>query len=244
MIAQSITICLYRLAPRPLCEARKTAGDTSVFNFAINARLGFDKRFLSDRSRALGLGPRGRWFKSNRPDFQNQSFKDVAVYNTRVMGAAHVENVANLACHTALSYRGGAHTNLPADLQKQEGGERSKSNIPHHTSDVFARLARLPADDDLVPAADGLNTGRKIALLCGLEALNATDELEQTAEVLGASIVKVPLGEAAVPDSSPYTMGGIGLLGTRPSQEAMKECDMLLMVGTSFPYIKLLTKPG
>ncbi len=171
-------------------------------------------------------------------------FEDVAVYNTRVMGAAHVENVANLACHTALSYRGGAHTNLPADLQKQEGGERSKSNIPHHTSDVFARLARLPADDDLVPAADGLNTGRKIALLCGLEALNATDELEQTAEVLGASIVKVPLGEAAVPDSSPYTMGGIGLLGTRPSQEAMKECDMLLMVGTSFPYIKLLTKPG
>src|SRR6185436_11209677 len=52
------------------------------------------------------------------------------------------------------------------------------------------------------------------------------------------------LGKAAVPDDSPYTTGTIGLLGTRPSQEALEECDTLLMVGTSFPYVEFLPKPG
>ena len=52
------------------------------------------------------------------------------------------------------------------------------------------------------------------------------------------------LGKAAVPDDSPYTTGGIGLLGTKPSQEAMEDCDTLLMVGTSFPYHRVLPKPG
>src|SRR5204863_5093286 len=50
--------------------------------------------------------------------------------------------------------------------------------------------------------------------------------------------------KAAVPDDSAYTTGGIGLLGTRPSQEALEQCDTLLMVGTSFPYIEFLPKPG
>jgi pyruvate dehydrogenase (quinone)/pyruvate oxidase len=68
--------------------------------------------------------------------------------------------------------------------------------------------------------------------------------LEQLAEVLGAPIVKPLLGKAVVPDDSPYTTGGIGLLGTRPSQDAMDECDTLLMIGTSFPYIEFLPKPG
>ena len=46
-----------------------------------------------------------------------------------------------------------------------------------------------------------------------------------------------------MPDDSPYTTGGIGLLGTKPSQEAMEDCDTLLMVGSSFPYIEFMPKP-
>src|SRR5512138_1809035 len=80
--------------------------------------------------------------------------------------------------------------------------------------------------------------------MAGRGALGATDELERAAELLGAPIVKPLLGKATVPDDSPYTTGGIGLLGTRPSQEAIEQCDTLLMVGTSFPYIEFLPKPG
>src|SRR5262245_25614003 len=81
-------------------------------------------------------------------------------------------------------------------------------------------------------------------MLVGQGALDATEELEAVAERLGAPIVKALLGRAAVPDDSPYTTGGVGLLGTRPSQEAMENCDTLLLVGTSFPYIEFYPKPG
>ncbi|HEX2228457.1 MAG TPA: thiamine pyrophosphate-dependent enzyme [Candidatus Binatia bacterium] len=171
-------------------------------------------------------------------------FMDVAVYNTRIMGAAHVEQVANLACRTALAYRGVAHINFPVDLQEHEGGERSKRNIPGHTSDVFAAGPAAPNDRQIERAAEVLNAGKRIAILAGQGALKAGDELEQLAERLQAPIIKALLGKAAVPDDSPYTTGGIGLLGTQPSQEAIENCDTLLMVGTSFPYIEFLPKPG
>jgi pyruvate dehydrogenase (quinone) len=172
-------------------------------------------------------------------------FADVAEYSVRIMGPTHVENVAHLACRTALLRRGVAHITFPVDLQEREiKGERSKRNIPGHTSDVLSQSARLPHEGDLAQAADVLNQGKKIVILAGRGALHAGAELEQMAEILGAPIAKALLGKAAVPDDSPYTTGSVGLLGTRPSQEAIEACDTLLMVGTSFPYIEFLPKPG
>ena len=173
-------------------------------------------------------------------------FVDVAKYNARVMGPTHVENVVDLACRTALAYRGVAHVTIPVDVQEMPATkkQRSKRNIAGHTSDVMARSARLPAPDDVRRAAEILNAGERVAILAGAGALGATDALEATAEALGAPIVKALLGKAAVPDDSPYTTGGIGLLGTRPSQEALEACDTLLIVGTSFPYIEYYPKPG
>src|SRR5919108_2835627 len=171
-------------------------------------------------------------------------FMDVAEYSTRIMGATHVENVAHLACRTALLRRGVAHITFPVDLQEREiKGERSKRNVPGHTSDVLAQSARLPHEGDLAQAADILNQGKRITILAGRGALHAGAELEQIAEILGAPIVKALLGKAAVPDDSPYTTGSVGLLGTRPSQEAMETCDTIVMVGTSFPYIEFMPKP-
>src|SRR3989454_9743117 len=173
-------------------------------------------------------------------------FMDVAVYNTRVMGPNHVENVADLACRTALVYRGVSHITIPVDTQEHEMDHKtlSQRNVPHHTSDVCAIGVVIPPDSDLDRAAYMLNSGKRIAILVGRGALNATDELEVLAETLGAPIIKALLGKAAVPDTSPYTTGGIGLLGTKPSQEALENCDTLLMIGTSFPYIEFLPKPG
>src|SRR5436190_700680 len=173
-------------------------------------------------------------------------FMDVAVYNTRVMGPEHVNNVAHLACRTALSRRGVAHINFPVDLQSKEATKKMRSprNIPGHNTDVFACRAGLPSDEDLRKAAAILNAGHKIAILAGRGALNATTELEEVAEKLGAPIIKALLGKACVPDESPYTTGGIGLLGTRPSHEAIEHCDTLFVAGSSFPYIEFLPKPG
>ena len=173
-------------------------------------------------------------------------FADVAHYSTRVMGPAHVRNVTDLACRTALGYRGVAHINFPIDIQSMtlEEDKPSEHNVLDHTSDYFATGAALPSDIDLHRAAEILNAGKKIAILAGRGALKATDELEQIAELLGAPIVKPLLGKAAVPDDSPYTTGGVGLLGTKPSKDVLEKCDTLLMVGTSFPYIEYYPKPG
>lgn len=173
-------------------------------------------------------------------------FMDVAAYSTRVMGPSHVENVAELACRTAMTYRRVAHITFPTDIQDMKASRRnaSKRNTEGHVSLIHAEGGHVPSEHDLRRAAEILNNGKRIAILAGQGALHATDALEQTADKLGAPIIKPLLGKAAVPDDSPFTTGGIGLLGTRPSQEALETCDTLLMVGTSFPYMEFLPKPG
>lgn len=172
-------------------------------------------------------------------------FIDVAQFNERVMNGAHMESIVDLAIRTALASRSVAHITIPVDVQVQEvKSGRSPRNPVHHTSAISADFDRLPSPVDLDHAADILNRGTKIAILVGQGALHATEELEKSAALLGAPVIKALLGKAAIPDDSPYTTGGIGLLGTRPSQEALEDCDTLLMIGTSFPYIEFLPAPG
>ncbi|HKW98278.1 MAG TPA: thiamine pyrophosphate-dependent enzyme [Bryobacteraceae bacterium] len=175
-------------------------------------------------------------------------FEDACVYNERCMGPTHMENIAELACRTALAERGVAHLTIPVDFQelevKSSGNGRTPRNVSNHVSEISAQSARLPCESDLRRAADVLNAGKKIAILAGRGALHATEELETIAEKLGAPIIKALLGKAAVPDDSPYTTGPIGLLGTKPSQDAMEECDTVFIIGSSFPYIEFMPKPG
>jgi pyruvate dehydrogenase (quinone) len=171
-------------------------------------------------------------------------FENVCVYNARVMGPAHMQNVAELACRTAVSRCGVAHITVPVDFQEQAAKDRTPRNVKNHISLVHSRPSRLPNPSDLQAAAEILNSGKRVAILAGRGALDSTDELETVARLLGAPIIKALLGKACVPDDSPYTTGSIGLLGTAPSQEAMEGCDTLLTVGSSFPYIEFMPKPG
>ena len=174
-------------------------------------------------------------------------FADVSVFNTRIMGPEHVSVAVNLAIRTALTRRGVAHLNFPVDFQSMpvKSAMVSPRNIPGHAETTATGIRNgLPSMNDLQRAADLLNNGERVAILAGQGALNARDELIAVAAKLGAPIIKALLGKACVPDDSPYTTGGLGLLGTKPSQEAMEDCDTLLMVGTSFPYLEYYPKPG
>jgi pyruvate dehydrogenase (quinone) len=171
-------------------------------------------------------------------------FKDVAVYDQQIMSSGHAESLVDAACRAALSAKGVAHITCPVDLQEQElaEDEPSKKKVKGHTSSVWSPPVAVPCRADLEAAARVLNAGKKIVILAGQGALGAGEELERAADVLQAPIVKPLLGKAVVPDDSPYTTGGIGLLGTLPSELAMEECDTLLMVGTSFPYMEFYPK--
>src|SRR3954471_17613825 len=173
-------------------------------------------------------------------------FADVCVYNTRVMGAAHVENALNLACRATLSGRGPSHLTMPVDLQSLplKSDTRSERNVPEHVSTARGRSARTPPDAALSDAASILNAGEKICILAGRGALDAKDELSEVAELLQAPVAKALLGKAAMSDLHPHCTGGVGLLGTSASQDALADCDTLLIVGTSFPYVECYPKPG
>lgn len=102
----------------------------------------------------------------------------------------------------------------------------------------------LPHEDALDRAAAVLNSGSRVAMLVGQGALDASAEVAEVADVLGAGVAKALLGKGVLPDDLPYVTGSIGLLGTKASFEMMERCDTLLMVGSSFPYSEFLPKEG
>lgn len=173
-------------------------------------------------------------------------YADVAVYNQRIMGPAHVEPVVDEAMRVALARPGVAVLTIPRDIQREEVSEASRSmrNVPGHTQPRPVGYCSLPTSESLREAARILNEGERVVILAGRGALNAGPELEQMAELVGGPIIKALLGKAVVPDDSPYTTGGIGLLGTTPSQRAIGKCDTLFIVGSNFPYVEFLPKPG
>jgi pyruvate dehydrogenase (quinone) len=173
-------------------------------------------------------------------------FKDVA--HEFVQMATTPEQVRHLidrAMRIAIEHRTVTCVILPNDLQEMKAVEtppREHGSV--HSGIGYTGHAVTPRDEDLQRAAAVLNAGKKVAILAGAGALQATDELIAVAERLGAGIAKALLGKAAVPDGLPYVTGAIGLLGTKASWDLMDECDTLLMVGSAFPYSEFLPKEG
>ena len=129
-------------------------------------------------------------------------------------------------------------------MQRLAAEEPAHEHGAVHSGLGYSAPVIVPAPGDLARAADVLNAGRRVAMLIGAGAAGAGDEVLAVAEQLGAGIAKALLGKPALPDTIPHVTGGIGLLGTRPSYEMMRDCDTLLMVGSGFPYVEFLPKEG
>ncbi|MGB8035670.1 MAG: thiamine pyrophosphate-dependent enzyme [Nitrososphaeraceae archaeon] len=174
-----------------------------------------------------------------------QLFSDVTVYNNMIIATEQAEMVVDIACRAALTRRGVSHLTIPIDIQERKlEGKYSKHKIAGHTSDAFTSITSLPDRKLIQQAAETINSGNKVVILVGQGALNAGDEVSEVATKIGAPVAKALLGKAVIPDNHPNSVGGIGLLGTEPTVDAMNEADTLLMIGTSFPYIDYLPKPG
>ena len=172
-------------------------------------------------------------------------FEDVAEYNAVITVPVSIPTLVDLAVRTALSRRTVAHLTMPVDIQEAdpdvvpfEGGLGVAR--PPDTAAVYLPSPSVPSAEQLDRAAAVLNAGERIAMLVGVGARGAGDEVVAVADRLASPIVKSLPGKAVVPDDHPLTSGGLGLLGTRPSVEAMENCDTLLMVGTNYPYTAYL----
>jgi pyruvate dehydrogenase (quinone) len=129
-------------------------------------------------------------------------------------------------------------------MMRLAADKRSMGNPGARTSSSWLPVINQPSGDQLRAAADVLNGGRKVAILVGQGALNARDEVTEVADRLGAPVAKALLGKAVLADDSPFTTGGIGHLGTSPSSWAMRNCDALLVVGSTMPWFEYYPKPG
>jgi pyruvate dehydrogenase (quinone) len=183
-------------------------------------------------------------------DFQQeinllQLFSDVAgSYCQQVNTPSALTHTIDRALRIAKAERTVTCVILPADVQDMEAVEPPMKTHTIHTGVGYWAPRVLPARVDLARAAEILNAGERVAMLVGAGAQGASAEVMAVAERLGAGVAKALLGKAVLPDDLPYCTGSIGLLGTQPSWDMMREADTLLMVGSSFPYSEFLPPLG
>ncbi|MFF4113425.1 thiamine pyrophosphate-requiring protein [Streptomyces sp. NPDC001714] len=172
-------------------------------------------------------------------------YKDVASdFCEMVTVPEQLPNVLDRAMRTAVARRSVTALIIPADVQELDYSppEHAFKMVP--SSLGMPHYAPVPDDGDLQRAADVLNSGGKTAILIGQGARGARAEVKEVADRLGAGVAKALLGKDALDDDLPYVTGAIGLLGTRPSYEMMRDCDSLLVIGSSFPYTQFLPAFG
>ncbi|MDI5929125.1 thiamine pyrophosphate-requiring protein [Rhizobium leguminosarum] len=172
-------------------------------------------------------------------------FKDVAGdFVHQASTPAQVRHLIDRAVRIALSNRTVTALILPNDLQELPYEEPERVHGTVHSGFGYRAPKVVPYQEDLQAAADVLNAGEKVAILVGAGALGATEEVIAVANRLGAGVAKALLGKAVVPDELPWVTGSIGLLGTEPSWDLMRDCDTLLMIGSGFPYSEFLPEEG
>jgi pyruvate dehydrogenase (quinone) len=172
-------------------------------------------------------------------------FKDVcAEFVQYIMTPEQTQLVVDRAFRVAQATRSPTCIIVPNDVQEAPHEDPPRAHGSLFTSSGVTHPHVVPAAEDLARAADVLNAGGRVAMLIGQGAAAASAEVQQVAELLGAGVAKALNGKDALPDTLPYVTGGIGLLGTKPTDDMIESCDTLLMVGTSFPYAEWLPKPG
>ncbi|MEJ2886906.1 thiamine pyrophosphate-requiring protein [Actinomycetospora aeridis] len=170
---------------------------------------------------------------------------DVTGYLAEVKDPSQVRHVVDRACRTALADRTVTAIILPSDVLEQDAvPEPPDAHGYYHTSAVPSSAITTPPEAALDAAAELLNAGEKVAILAGAGALGASAELTEVANVLGAGMATALLGKGVVDERSPWVTGAIGLLGTTASWHLMRECDTLLIVGSTMPYTEYYPAPG
>jgi pyruvate dehydrogenase (quinone) len=172
-------------------------------------------------------------------------FKDVASeFVQYCMAPAQARHLIDRAIRIAHASRSVTCVIVPDDVQEAPYEEPERVHGAIFSSVGFVDPVVVPQERDLQRAAEVLNAGEKVAMLVGQGALHASQEVIEVAELLGAGVAKALNGRAALPDDLPFVTGPIGLLGSKPTDHMMENCDTLLMVGSSFPYSEWLPKEG
>ncbi|MGK8530542.1 pyruvate oxidase [Staphylococcus aureus] len=163
--------------------------------------------------------------------------EDVAVYNHQIEKGDNVFEIVNEAIRTAYEQKGVAVVICPNDLLTEK--IKDTTNKPVDTS---RPTVVSPKYKDIKKAVKLINKSKKPAMLIGVGAKHAKDELREFIEMAKIPVIHSLPAKTILPDDHPYSIGNLGKIGTKTSYQTMQEADLLIMVGTNYPYVDYLPK--
>jgi pyruvate dehydrogenase (quinone) len=168
------------------------------------------------------------FFQTTEPDLL---FRDVALYTETISSAAQAPAVIHQAIAAAYAGRGVAHLTLPQDVigGKAEGEVQSVATLK-------PRAEFAASEDKIAEIARRIDQVRNVIIMCGAGCHGAAEELRGLSDRLKAPLIHSVKGKDIMPYDDPHWMGGIGMIGTKADYQAMRDCELFLMVGTDYPY--------
>jgi pyruvate dehydrogenase (quinone) len=166
-------------------------------------------------------------------------FRDVSLYTETISSPAQAPAVIHQAIATAYAGRGVAHLTIPQDIFEAtaDGGVSSIATLR-------PRPEVVPSAQDAAEIARRLDAADTVVIMCGGGCQGTAEELRALSDRLKAPLIHSVKGQDILPYDDPRWMGGIGMIGTKAVYNAVMHCDLLLMLGTDYPYSEFLPRKG
>ena len=166
-------------------------------------------------------------------------FRDVALYTQAISSPEQAPGVIHQAIAAAYGGRGVAHLTLPQDVLQSKAPAGVSSLATLKPTPPFAAT-----DDDIASIAEHIDTADTVVILCGTGCRGSIELLRELSDRIKAPLIHTVKGKDLLPYDDPHWIGGIGMIGTKPAYEAAMHCDLLLMMGTDYPYSNFLPQKG
>ncbi len=176
------------------------------------------------------------FFQTTEPDLL---FRDVALYTETISVPAQAPAVIHQAIAAAYGGPGVAHLTLPQDLLSAKADGTTSS-----IATLRPRTEITPADSEIADIARRIDAAKNVVFMCGHGCLGAADLLCALSDKLKAPLVHTYRGKEIMAFDDPRWMGGLGMIGTKPVYNAVQNCDLLVMVGTDYPFSNYLPSHG
>lgn len=176
------------------------------------------------------------YIQSTSPDLL---FRDVALYTETVSVGEQAPGLIHQAIAAAYAGPGVAHLTLPQDVLSDSAGHATPS-----LATLQPRFEVSPQEWDVEEAVRRIDAASNIVFLCGAGCRDSSDLLAALSDRLAAPLIHTVRGKELMPFDDPRWMGGLGMIGTRASYDAVQQCDLLVMVGTDYPYADYLPVDG
>ncbi len=161
----------------------------------------------------------------------NRLFDDVSVFNAQIINPDSAFAIVKRAYRESMSKRGVSHLTLPVDILR-------KNAVPGAVDNFSFKFPKTIVD--VKPAEEMINASENPLIFIGRGAFGLSDQIGKFAEKIGAPIIYSVNSKGVVDDNDPKVMGPLGLLGSKPAVEAMKHADLLILLGTIFPYVSFM----